>query len=76
MQKTDYIVTETAPPRVAGRLVLPGDTVQLTDDEARLEVLNGSIRLPDEAAPVAAQPPAQPEASDDQRTAGSKGRKK
>lgn len=53
MEKTDYIITETAPPRVAGRLVQPGGTVQLTDDEARLEILNGSIRLPDAAAPDA-----------------------
>ena len=40
----DYIVTEKAPPKVAGRRVQPGDTLSLTDNQARFEEQVGHIR--------------------------------
>jgi hypothetical protein len=33
-----YVVTDTAPPRVAGRRVKAGDTIELTDKAARYEL--------------------------------------
>ncbi|RLQ88915.1 hypothetical protein [Notoacmeibacter ruber] len=42
-EKKAYRVTETAPPRVAGRRVKAGDTVQLTPAEALSEELQGSV---------------------------------
>lgn len=38
-----YIVTETAPGRVAGRRVKAGDTIELTDTAARYERTAGHI---------------------------------
>lgn len=40
----DYIVTDTAPPRVAGRRVAAGDILQLTEDQARSELIALHIR--------------------------------
>lgn len=37
--RSDYVVTETAPIRVAGRRVKAGDVLRMTDDEARGELL-------------------------------------
>ncbi|MFN3440959.1 MAG: hypothetical protein ACK4Z3_01005 [Rhizobium rosettiformans] len=39
-----YIVTEKAPPRVAGKRVKAGDSITLTDDQARAELLALHIR--------------------------------
>lgn len=47
-----YVVTETAPLRVAGKRVTAGDTITLTDDQARGELLALHIR------PEAVEPPA------------------
>ncbi|MFN3440843.1 MAG: hypothetical protein ACK4Z3_00425 [Rhizobium rosettiformans] len=47
-----YIVTEKAPPRVAGKRVKAGDSITLTDDQARGELLALHIR------PEAVEPPA------------------
>lgn len=35
----DYIVAEKAPPRVAGRRVKAGETIRLTEEQARSELL-------------------------------------
>lgn len=70
MQKTDYVVTDSAGPRVAGRLAASGDTIALSEQEARMEILNGAIRLPD--APAAGTTGA----PDGQAEAPSKARKK
>ncbi len=40
----DYIVADEAPPRVAGRRVSPGETIRLTEDQARSELLALHIR--------------------------------
>lgn len=40
-----YIVTENAPPKVAGKSVQPGDELTLTDAQARFEEISGHIRL-------------------------------
>lgn len=37
--KADYIVTDNAPGRVAGRRVAANETISLTADEARAELL-------------------------------------
>lgn len=42
--KKDYVVTETAPTRVAGRRVKVGDTLRLTEHEALAEELAQHIR--------------------------------
>lgn len=47
-----YVVTEKAPPRVAGKRVKAGDSITLTDDQARAELLALHIR------PEAVEPPA------------------
>ena len=39
-----YLVTEKAPPRVAGKRVKAGDSITLTDDQARAELLALHIR--------------------------------
>lgn len=39
-----YVVTETAPARVAGRRVKDGDTIELSEEEARGELLALHIR--------------------------------
>lgn len=39
-----YVVTEKAPPRVAGKRVKAGDSITLTDDQARGELLALHIR--------------------------------
>lgn len=54
MDKKDYIVTEKAGPRVAGRAVTVGQKLQLTEAEALYERQTGSIRL--DVPPVAAAP--------------------
>ncbi len=43
MDTKEYIVTKLAGPKVAGRFVKHGDTLVLTEPEARLELLNGAI---------------------------------
>lgn len=40
-----YIVTDKAPPYVAGRKVEPGQTLQLTSEQALFEVTAGHLRL-------------------------------
>lgn len=47
-----YVVKEKAPPRVAGKRVKAGDSITLTDDQARAELLALHIR------PEAVEPPA------------------
>lgn len=42
--RSDYVVTEKAPMRVAGRRVQAGDVLQLTEAEARGELLALHIR--------------------------------
>ena len=48
--KRAYVVTEKAPPRVAGRRVEPGDPIRLTEAEALSEEMAGHI-LPATDAP-------------------------
>ena len=52
MDKTAYVVTESAGPKVAGRRATPGDELRLTEFEARAELLAGSLR-PKESKPAA-----------------------
>lgn len=65
-RKDNYIVTEQAAPRVAGRAVTAGQTIALTAAEARYEALIGSIRRPladaavSDAAPDEQAEPAKP----------------
>jgi len=47
-----YIVTELAGPKVAGRRVSHGDPIDLTENEARAELLAGVIALPPEENPA------------------------
>ncbi len=42
---SDYIVTDKAPPRVAGRRVVTGQTIRLSEAEARGELLALHILL-------------------------------
>lgn len=42
--KLPFVVTELAGPKVAGRVVKPGDPIELTAFEARTELLAGVIR--------------------------------
>lgn len=42
-QTQNYTVTTTAGPNIAGRHVKPGDVVSLTENEARYELLAGTI---------------------------------
>lgn len=42
--KLSFVVTEAAGPKVAGRVAKPGDTLLLTEFEARSELLAGVIR--------------------------------
>lgn len=42
-EKLKYSVTETAPIEVAGRRVSPGDVLELTEPQARYELLQGFI---------------------------------
>ena len=42
-ERTSYIVTELAGPKVAGRRVAHGDTIELTEAEARAELIAGVI---------------------------------
>ena len=51
-----YVVTKKAPPRVAGKRVKEGDSITLTDDQARGELLALHIRL--EGLPPKAEAPA------------------
>lgn len=44
--RIEYTVTDRAPSRVAGRRVKPGDTLRLTEDEARGELLALHIAPP------------------------------
>lgn len=41
----DYLVTDKAPSKVAGRRVEPNDRLTLTDDQARFEEISGHIVL-------------------------------
>ena len=43
--RLNYTVTEKAPPRVAGRRVMSGETIRLTEAEARGELLALHIEL-------------------------------
>lgn len=62
--KLPFVVTEAAGPKVAGRVVKPGDPLQLTAFEARTELLAGVIRPApaDAAVPETSEAPADPEA--------------
>jgi hypothetical protein len=42
-EKKKYQVTETAPIEVAGRRVAPGDVLELTEPQARYELLQGFV---------------------------------
>ena len=42
--RSAYVVSDKAPPRVAGRRVQAGDVLQLTEEEARAELLALHIR--------------------------------
>lgn len=59
-ETAEYIVTEAAPPRVAGRPAKPGHTLALTELQARSELLAGAIvpktedRKDDDPAPSGA----------------------
>ena len=53
--RIEYTVTATAPPRVAGRRVKPGDTLRLTEEEARGELLALHIAPPRAAGLTAEQ---------------------
>lgn len=44
--RIEYTVTASAPPRVAGRRVKPGETIRLTEPEARAELLALHITPP------------------------------
>ena len=48
----EYVVTDKAPSKVAGRRVEPNDRLTLTDDQARFEEISGHIVL----APASAAP--------------------
>lgn len=45
-----YTVTDRAPPKVAGRRVQAGDVLDLSETEARHEVLAGHIRAVEEGS--------------------------
>ncbi|QLP98509.1 MAG: hypothetical protein HZY79_15560 [Rhodoblastus sp.] len=49
--RADYVVTERAGPRVAGRLVKPGDRLRLTAAEADYHLAAGEIIVAKSAAP-------------------------
>ncbi|MGX5775547.1 hypothetical protein [Methylorubrum zatmanii] len=53
METNNYTVTDQAGPKVAGRAVSAGDTLALTEPEARAELLSGAI------VPEGKQPPAE-----------------
>ena len=56
METAAYVVTENAPPRVAGRPVQPGQVLALTEAEALYEALTGAIvPRPAEAEPTRRQ---------------------
>lgn len=42
-EKKKYQVTESAPIEVAGRRVSPGDVLELTEPQARYELLQGFV---------------------------------
>ncbi|MFA7604029.1 MAG: hypothetical protein WCY29_13550 [Novosphingobium sp.] len=48
--KNTYVVTELAGPRVAGRACVPNKTIELTEAEARFELIAGTIRKPEAAS--------------------------
>lgn len=52
-----YTVTETAPPRVAGRRVQAGDTIELTDTAARYEFQAGHIKSASSQVEAAVEAP-------------------
>lgn len=60
--KLPFVVTEAAGPKVAGRSARAGETLHLTEFEARTELLAGVIR----AAP--ADPASQPETGEAEPT--------
>ncbi|WP_341992316.1 hypothetical protein [Azorhizobium sp. AG788] len=56
LSKLSFVVTDAAGPKVAGRVVKPGDTLLLTEFEARSELLAGVIRPATETEAVAEVP--------------------
>ncbi|MGX1100254.1 hypothetical protein [Amorphus sp. MBR-141] len=44
MDAKRWIVTENAGPQVAGRSVTKGETIELTEHQARAEVIAGSLK--------------------------------
>lgn len=54
--KLSFVVTDAAGPKVAGRVAKPGDTLLLTEFEARSELLAGVIRPAAETEAVAEVP--------------------
>lgn len=57
--RLDYTVTEKAPPRVAGRRVTFGETIRLTEAEARGELLALHIEPSTSSASEAADTPSE-----------------
>lgn len=43
MEKTAFTVTKRAGPKVAGQFVSPGQHLELTEDEARQDLADGSL---------------------------------
>ncbi|WP_341990364.1 hypothetical protein [Azorhizobium sp. AG788] len=58
--KLSFIVTDAAGPKVAGRSARAGETLHLTEFEARTELLAGAIR----PAPADPEAPAETAAED------------
>ncbi|WP_029006401.1 hypothetical protein [Azorhizobium doebereinerae] len=56
LPKLPFIVTDAAGPKVAGGAVKPGDTIHLTEFEARSELLAGVIRSAADPEAVAEVP--------------------
>lgn len=52
-----YVVTKAAPPRVAGRRVKAGDTIELTDAAARYEFQAGHIKAASSTVETAVEAP-------------------
>ena len=60
--KSIYLIEGTAPPYIAGRRVGHMTEIELTEPEARAELLSGHIWPKDQPRPAAAQTPAVDEA--------------
>lgn len=65
MTTASYIVTDLAGPKVAGRRVQIGETIDLTENEARSELLAGVITPVVAAAPAVAEDAAPADAADE-----------